>query len=63
MYRLIADTTRVCLFFGGTDYEGLDPTAPYSFKDNILRDGDGDEIQLVRDYSCRNLWIIEIGRT
>ena len=52
--RLIADPTRVCLFFGGTEYEGLDAHAPYSFKDNILRDGDGDEIQLVRDSSCRD---------
>jgi hypothetical protein len=52
LYRLVGDLTRVCLFFGGTDYEGLDANAPYSFKENILRDGDGDEIKLVRDSSC-----------
>ena len=30
MYQLIADPTRVCLFFGDKEYEGLDSTSPYT---------------------------------
>ena len=45
LYQFRGDTTRVCLFFGGTEYEGL--VEPYSLIDGVLRDGDGDEIKLV----------------
>ena len=45
LYKLRSDPTRVCLFFGGEEYEGLDDH--YSFVDGVLRDGDGDEVKLV----------------
>lgn len=37
--------TQVCLYFDKEDYEGLDPC--YTLIDGVLRDGDGDEINLV----------------
>ena len=33
----------VCLFYGGSDYEGLPDT--YTFVQGVLKDSDGDEIQ------------------
>ena len=33
----------VCLFYGGSDYEGLPDTC--TFSQGVLRDNDGDEIQ------------------
>ena len=45
LYRLHADPTSFCLFFGDEEYEGLD--VHYSFEDGVLRDGDGDVVKLV----------------
>ena len=45
LYQFVADSSRVCLFFGGDDYEGLDP--PYTLHDGVVRDGDGDVIEFV----------------
>ena len=35
-------TNGVCLFFGGSDYEGLPDL--YTFVEGVLKDGDGEEI-------------------
>ena len=32
------------MFFGDTEYEGLDSTSPYTYKDGVLRDGDCVEL-------------------
>ena len=45
LYQSLQDHSRVCLFFGDDQYEGLDP--PYSFIDGIVKDGDGDVVKLV----------------
>ena len=45
LYQLREDPTRVCLYFGGEEYEGLD--SHYSFVDGVLKDGDGDVVELV----------------
>ena len=45
LYKLHADPNSFCLFFGDEEYEGLD--AHYSFVDGVLRDGDGDVVELV----------------
>ena len=34
----------VCLFFGGSDYEGLPDL--YTYVDGVLKDGDGEEISI-----------------
>ena len=47
VYRLCDDHDRVCLYFGGQEYEGLDSNQPYSLVDGVLFDGDGDEITLL----------------
>ena len=39
------DPSRVCLFFGDDEYEGLDP--PYTFIDGVVKDGDGDVVEFV----------------
>ena len=33
------------MFFGGDEYEGLDP--PYSLSDGVVTDGDGDVVEFV----------------
>ena len=38
------DTGGVCLYFGGSDYEGLPGT--YSYRSGVMRDSDGDVIQV-----------------
>ena len=45
LYQLREDPSRVCLFFGNNDYEGLDP--PYSLVDGVIMDGDGDVVELI----------------
>ena len=37
--------TKVRLYFGDDEYEGLDP--PYSFVDGVVKDGDGDVVEFV----------------
>ena len=60
LYRLHTDHERVCLYFGGDEYEGLDGNRPYSFVDGVLFDGDGDRIELFEplvkhvDLTCSN---------
>ena len=45
LYKLHADPTSFCLYYGDEEYEGLN--AYYSFVDGVLRDGDGDVVELV----------------
>ena len=45
LYQFRSDHSKVCLYFGGEEYEGLDP--PYSFVDGVVRDGDGDRVEFV----------------
>jgi hypothetical protein len=45
LYQLLQDPSRVCLFFGDDEYEGLDP--PYTFIDGVVKDGDGDAVEFV----------------
>ena len=45
LYQSCVDSSHFCLYFGDDDYEGLD--VPYSFIDGVIRDGDGDVIELV----------------
>lgn len=45
LYQLRSDHSKVCLFFGGVEYEGLDP--PYSLVDGVIRDGDGVRVEFV----------------
>lgn len=60
LYRLCDDHDRVCLYFGGDPYEGLDGNRPYSFVDGVLFDSDGDRIELFEplvkhvDLTCTN---------
>ena len=60
LYRLCDDHDRVCLHFGGDQYEGLDANRPYSFVDGVLFDSDGDRIELFEplvkhvDLTCVN---------
>ena len=45
LYQLSEDPTRVCLYFGAEEYEGLN--SHYSFIDGVMKDGDGDVVDLV----------------
>ena len=45
LYQSLQDPSRVCLFFGDDEYEGLDP--PYTFIDGVVKDGDGDVVEFV----------------
>jgi hypothetical protein len=45
LYRLRAVRKTACIYFGGEEYEGLDFT--YTFVGGVLRDGEGEEIELV----------------
>ena len=45
LYKLHSDPSSFCLFFGDEEYEGLD--VHYTFVDGVLRDGDGDVVELV----------------
>ena len=60
LYRLCDDHERVCLYFGGDEYEGLDSNRPYTLVDGVLFDSDGDRIKLFEpllkhvDLTCDN---------
>ena len=58
LYQYRSDNSKVCLFFGDLDYEGLDPS--YSFVDGIVRDGDGDEVSFVDPIVIKENTIIEL---
>ena len=45
LYQRLCDHSRVCLFFGDNEYEGL--VEPYTFVDGVVRDGDGDEVHFI----------------
>ena len=45
LYQWCTDPTKMCLYFGDDEYEGLDP--PYSFVDGVVKDGDWDVVEFV----------------
>ena len=45
MHQLLQDPSRVCSFFGDDECEGLDP--PHTLIDDVVKDGDGDEVEFV----------------
>ena len=47
IYRLCKDPEKVCLYFGGDEYEGFEEHSHYSFVDDVLRDNDGVRIELI----------------
>ena len=51
LYKLHADPNSFCLYFGDEEYEGLDKH--YSFINGVLRDGDGDVVELVSSDSVQ----------
>ena len=58
LYQLRADPCRVCIYFGDDEYEGLDTECPYTFIDGVIRDGDGDEVELVDD--CGDVDVVQV---